>query len=175
MCLFLCALFRLPCKTPQYCCIVRFPMDSMMVKEGFCWCLLLKHHTKSSLHPQILTWNLKIMVSKRTFLFQGLIFRFHVKFRGCIWNLPKQCFLREKNTLKIGALIKSHQDRVIWWPPYKDLDESVMLQDRKKYIHQPNNSHFALENTWNKSNHLSRFVLLMEEILQHLGCTKPCK
>ena len=35
-------------------------------------------------HPRNLTWNLKIMVSKWTFLFQGLIFRFHVKFRGCI-------------------------------------------------------------------------------------------
>ena len=34
-------------------------------------------------HPRNLTWNRKIMVSKWTFLFQGLIFRFHVKFRGC--------------------------------------------------------------------------------------------
>ena len=37
------------------------------------------------LHPQSLTWNLKMMVSKRNLLFQGLIFRFHVKFRGCNW------------------------------------------------------------------------------------------
>ena len=36
------------------------------------------------IHHRNLTWNLKIMVSKWTFLFQGLIFRFHVKFRGCI-------------------------------------------------------------------------------------------
>ena len=36
------------------------------------------------LHPRNLTWNLKIMVSKWTFLFQGLIFRFHVKLRGCM-------------------------------------------------------------------------------------------
>ena len=35
------------------------------------------------IHPRNLTWNLKIMVSKWTFLFQGLTFRFHVKFRGC--------------------------------------------------------------------------------------------
>jgi len=39
---------------------------------------------KRALHPRNLTWNLKIMVFKRTFLFQGLIFRFHVKFRGFI-------------------------------------------------------------------------------------------
>ena len=38
------------------------------------------------LHPRNLTWNLKIMVSKWTFLFQGLIFGFHVKFRGCKTN-----------------------------------------------------------------------------------------
>ena len=37
-----------------------------------------------SLHHQNLTWNLKITVSKWTFLFQGPVFRFHVKFRGCI-------------------------------------------------------------------------------------------
>ena len=33
--------------------------------------------------PQNLTWNLKMMVSKRNHLFQGLLFRFHVKFQGC--------------------------------------------------------------------------------------------
>ena len=38
--------------------------------------------------PQNLTWNLKMMVSKRNHLFQGLLFRFHVKFQGCNgWNL----------------------------------------------------------------------------------------
>ena len=37
-----------------------------------------------SLHPGSLTWNLKMMVSIRNLLFQGLIFRFHVKFRGSI-------------------------------------------------------------------------------------------
>ncbi len=35
--------------------------------------------------PWNLTWNLKIMGSERTFLFQGLLFRFHVKFWGCKW------------------------------------------------------------------------------------------
>ena len=34
--------------------------------------------------PRNLTWNLKMMVSKRNLLFQGLLFRFHVKFQGCI-------------------------------------------------------------------------------------------
>ena len=31
-----------------------------------------------------LRWNLKMMVSNRNLLFQGLIFRFHVKLRGCM-------------------------------------------------------------------------------------------
>ena len=40
---------------------------------------------------EIFTWNLKMMVSKRNLLFQGLLFRFHVKFQGCTprkftWN-----------------------------------------------------------------------------------------
>ena len=39
------------------------------------------------IHPRNLTWNLKVMVSKWTFLFQGLIFRFHDKFRGCTSNM----------------------------------------------------------------------------------------
>ncbi len=34
------------------------------------------------LHPLKLTWNLKMVVSKRNLLFQGSIFRFHVSFRG---------------------------------------------------------------------------------------------
>ena len=46
------------------------------------------------IHPRNLTWNLKIMVFKWTFLFQGLIFRFHVKFRGCIHPLWRGCTYR---------------------------------------------------------------------------------
>ena len=34
---------------------------------------------RSCIHPQSLTWNLKMMVSNRDILFQWLIFRFHVK------------------------------------------------------------------------------------------------
>ena len=33
--------------------------------------------------PRNLTWNLRMMVSTRNLLFQGLLFRFHVKFQGC--------------------------------------------------------------------------------------------
>ena len=35
------------------------------------------------LHPRNLTWKMKMMVSKRNFLFWTLLFRFHVKFLGC--------------------------------------------------------------------------------------------
>ena len=40
-------------------------------------------HPSLRLHPQRLTWNLKMMVSKRNLLFQELIFRFHVNLQGC--------------------------------------------------------------------------------------------
>ena len=40
--------------------------------------------------PQNLTWNLKMMVSKRNLLLQGLLFRFHVKFEGCSQKLELQ-------------------------------------------------------------------------------------
>ena len=52
---------------------IRFPPNPKGIKSS---------HV-SHIHPRNLTWNLKIMVSKWTFLFQGLIFRFHVKIRGC--------------------------------------------------------------------------------------------
>ena len=35
-------------------------------------------------NPQVLAWNLKMMVSNRNLLFQGLIFRFHVKLWGVV-------------------------------------------------------------------------------------------
>ena len=38
----------------------------------------------TTLHHQSLTWNLKMMVCNRNLLFQGAIFRFHVKLQGCI-------------------------------------------------------------------------------------------
>ena len=51
----------------------------------------LAHHRKDVLNillPRNLTWNLKMMVSKRNLLFQGLLSRSHVKFQGCIWYFP---------------------------------------------------------------------------------------
>ena len=36
-----------------------------------------------TIHTRRLTWNLKMMVSKRNLLFQGPNFRFHVSFPGC--------------------------------------------------------------------------------------------
>ena len=38
------------------------------------------------IHPQKLTWNLKLMVSNRDLLFQGSVFRCHVSFLGCTKN-----------------------------------------------------------------------------------------
>jgi len=40
------------------------------------------------LPSQSLTWNLKMMVSKRNLLFQGAIFRFHVKFWEAMLKKP---------------------------------------------------------------------------------------
>ena len=50
------------------------------------------HWDKSCPLPKFFTWNLKMMVSNRNLLFQGLIFRFHVELQGCkslwSWSLP---------------------------------------------------------------------------------------
>ena len=37
-----------------------------------------------TIQPESLTWILKMMLSKRNLLFQGLIFRFYVKLQGCM-------------------------------------------------------------------------------------------
>ena len=68
-----------------------------------------------------------MMVSKWTFLFQGLIFRFHVKFRGCTFILERKTSDsiyhllaerapsgRQKNgqsTVELGSL--SHDQQVV--------------------------------------------------------------
>jgi len=41
---------------------------------------------RDDLLPRNWTWNLKMMVSKRNLLFQGLLFRFHVEFQGCTYS-----------------------------------------------------------------------------------------
>ena len=42
------------------------------------------------LHPRNLTWNLKISPWKRKVLLETIIFRFHVKFRGCMFHVNLQ-------------------------------------------------------------------------------------
>ena len=44
------------------------------------------------IHHRKLTWNLKMMVSNRNLLFQGVIFRCHVSFQGCTQIIPNTCF-----------------------------------------------------------------------------------
>ena len=41
----------------------------------------------TDIHHQKLTWNLEMVVSNRNLLFQGSMFRFHVCFGGCTWDL----------------------------------------------------------------------------------------
>jgi len=60
----------------------RFPIDSMVEKWKVAVCQTRETYTppKFIMEPE----NDKMMVSKRNVLFQGLIFRFHVKLQGCI-------------------------------------------------------------------------------------------
>ena len=66
---------------------------------------------KKEIHPRNLTWNLKIMVSKWTFLFQGRIFRSHVKFRGCIClKIPKLQNVQNMSHIYYSELILDQPD-----------------------------------------------------------------
>jgi len=47
------------------------------------WPHLKKKTVAEGIHPQSLTKNLKMVVSKRDLLFQWAIFRFHVELQGC--------------------------------------------------------------------------------------------
>ena len=58
------------------------------------------------LHPRNLTWNLKIMVSKRTFLFQELVFRFHVNFWGCTITFDKEASSIPQKVAEDGDVIQ---------------------------------------------------------------------
>ena len=69
------------CEGPSH---VSFPYCGIWIWKI---CLVLQ------IHPRNLTWNLKIMDSKWAVLFQGLIFRFHVKFRGCMSYQPSTGFV----------------------------------------------------------------------------------
>ena len=62
---------------------------------------------KNKVHHRNLPWNLKMMVSNMNLLFQGLIFRFHVKLRG---SNNKQDLPPKKLTwnVKIHQLEKEH-------------------------------------------------------------------
>ena len=59
---------------------------------------LKEKHVRALLHPGRLTWNLKMMVWKMIFLFNWVIFRFHVNLPGCRFRFqvskkptPKVC------------------------------------------------------------------------------------
>ena len=58
--------------------------------------ILAKGEMEWNVLPRNLTWNLKMMVSKRNHLFQGLLFRFHVKFQGCMGFFETRSFHGQK-------------------------------------------------------------------------------
>ena len=65
---------------PQWCLKIRKPHGKSVGSSR-----LDPQNSKSkNILPRNLTWNLKMMVSKRNHLFQGLLFRFHDKFQWCI-------------------------------------------------------------------------------------------
>ena len=62
------------------------------MKVRLCILYFPRFHRGRGILPRNLRWNLKMMVSKRNLLFQGLHFRFHVKFRG-VHQISFSCFM----------------------------------------------------------------------------------
>ena len=91
------------------------------------------------IHPQSLTWNLKMMVSKRNLLFQGLIFRFHVKLPGCISSYNQkialtfsEASLRDFPGQDFPGLKVSHLGSISW--AKRGLDQRL----EKQLLTEPN-------------------------------------
>ena len=106
-----------------------FPKENLV---GECFpCILTKQLPtkllrKVWIHPWNLTWNLKIMVSKWTFLLQGLIYRFHVKLRGCMFSL----------WIVSWGLLRVYLIHIQTW--------SVQSPEKRRGIEEMNNSHDLL-------------------------------
>ena len=74
----------------------------------------------NNLHPQSLTWNLKMMVFNRNLLFQGLIFRFHVSFRGCKLSIlvTRTWVINKRTPTHCEWDSKTHLNIFRWRPIY---------------------------------------------------------
>ena len=80
----------------------------------FCSNMMLESYHLNIL-PRSLTWNLKINPCKRRFLLETIIFRFHVKFRGCILDL----FLLDKMPIVSHCTLKICRHRIFRTPRKK--------------------------------------------------------
>ena len=112
-----------------------------------CFCLGGEaSQSQMNLLPRNLTWNLKMMVSKRNLLFQGLLFRFNVKFQACrrfnLLGLGKSSILKGAKQMVKGERKSSLQienDHVLPPPP---LETNIALgfrsPKRNKYLLKTN-------------------------------------
>ena len=109
--------------------------------------------------PPNLTWNLKMMVSKRNHLFQGLLFRFHVKFQGCNWWNLDLCEARLAIFPPTSVLLKVFQPWALLHPscllhsnimqhPTSTIpwDPLVSRQDFGSYIQLSGNAKISSQN-----------------------------
>ena len=60
--------------------------------------------------PRKLTWNLKMDPWKRRFLLETILFRFHVSFRGCIYNISSinSRFLENHHRTSDPPVVRKH-------------------------------------------------------------------
>ena len=65
------------------------PKDLPRIGSAATWTWRRPGKPSLKLLPRNLTWNLKMMVSKRNLLFQGLLFRFMLNFRGVTARGPE--------------------------------------------------------------------------------------
>ena len=128
-----------------------------------------------SLHPWILTWNLKRCPWKRWFLLETIIFRFHVKFRGSRGLIISGQIIATSHEFSPQKVAKEDkiplfQGNIGWWnivncPDYMSTEKKTWLCFGVK----GNSTIFDKSSTFKRAT--PHVLLLMEEIPNnHLGC-----
>ena len=94
-----------------------------------------KKMQRDVVHSPSLTWNLKMMMSNRNLLFQGLIFRFHVKLQGCTTGTESMAIIA-LSTLKPMKMQKSMYS-ITYIPIPKEPPNSWLQSMRLPKIFEP--------------------------------------
>ena len=106
------------------------------------WTSFVASITSQGLHPRKLTWNPKTEVWKMIFLFKGVIFQFHVSFRGsALWSKAAANTKKQKTcciiTLKKPVAPQNESKKSAYTHPYTPPTEHQTFPQRAPCLTAP--------------------------------------